>query len=170
MKTWNWYLNTWYLRYRTSSVYLDFLKYKCLISKPIHKIILIEKKPNFIRISNCIIQNFDESVVKKDGFFGDQCEIAPCANTPCRNNATCNPQSATKFECICTEGFIGPTCEVTDNSVCKNVSCSERGICKSNSMGGYICVCDGKSYSNIYKKNLKRIYNFISNFFWKTEI
>lgn len=36
----------------------------------------------------------------------------PCAGEPCKNGGSCVPK-ANKFQCLCSMGFEGPTCEVT---------------------------------------------------------
>ena len=38
-------------------------------------------------------------------------DINECAESPCKNNATCIDRVA-NFECICNDGYIGLTCDL----------------------------------------------------------
>merc|ERR1711971_371095 len=63
--------------------------------------------------SSCNNRAGDYSCVCDDGYIGDgtRCEMNKCANNPCANGGQCNALGVASFNCSCTNGWGGATCE-----------------------------------------------------------
>ena len=87
-------------------------------------------------------------------FVGESClqDTRICSYSPCKNNATCTdityPNKTTDFNCTCgSDLFYGTRCESVKN-VCKNVTCSNQGIC-INLDNNPVCQCF-KNFNGTY--------------------
>jgi len=67
-------------------------------------------------------------------FFVSCEEIDPCNPNPCQNGGTCT-DTGSIAECVCIDGYTGPTCEVPPDP-CIGVDCGEQGTCVDG-----ICEC-----------------------------
>lgn len=65
----------------------------------------------------------------------------PCAGEPCMNGGSCIPKGA-KFQCLCSKGFEGATCEQRAKSYCHPNPCLHGGTC-IDQKDGYFCRCIG---------------------------
>uniref|UniRef100_A0A158R656 Kunitz/Bovine pancreatic trypsin inhibitor domain protein n=1 Tax=Syphacia muris TaxID=451379 RepID=A0A158R656_9BILA len=88
-----------------------------------------------------------------EGFKGENCtekaEFDPCATKPCLNGATClpNPNNKTAFQCFCTSGFGGETC---DKRPCDSSPCFNNASCApTTAYPWFLCRCT-KEYSGQY--------------------
>ncbi|KAK5973986.1 hypothetical protein GCK32_004269 [Trichostrongylus colubriformis] len=63
--------------------------------------------------------------------------LGPCANLVCHNGGTCVVAEEGSAACLCTDGFIGASCEI---DVCSTVPCQNGGQCKANG-GEARCIC-----------------------------
>ena len=69
-------------------------------------------------------------------------DIDECESEPCVNGATCRNQIG-RYQCDCSPGFEGKTCEVNIDD-CQQVDgsspCQNNGTCIDD-INGYICKC-----------------------------
>ncbi|XP_053955149.1 cubilin homolog [Anastrepha ludens] len=76
------------------------------------------------------------------GFGVDGCSVLPsahpCTNHTCQNNATCE-MLGRGTRCICTRGFMGPTCDQAD--ACHSKPCLNGGTCTLLTSNKYRCAC-----------------------------
>ena len=81
------------------------------------------------------------------GFSGDDCGGNPCTPNPCMNGGACEP-TATAYQCECTAGFLGFTCDIPNP--CTNNPCSNNGTCvvPAGSTNAS-CIC-AEGYSGVY--------------------
>lgn len=82
----------------------------------------------------------DDVVVNVD----TACAYDSCFIAPCRNGATCVAENDGKFQCICADGYGGPTCEIPD--VCQPNPCMNNGICSIDEVGAVQCLCSSVSW------------------------
>ena len=73
------------------------------------------------------------------GYEGTHCEIDidECDPNPCKNGGTCTDGVA-GFECVCTAGYSGSTCE--DTEPCAPNPCLNDGLCIPQG-NGFSCEC-----------------------------
>ncbi|XP_072013269.1 uncharacterized protein [Amphiura filiformis] len=67
----------------------------------------------------------------------------PCSPNPCQNNGACNA-NGNQFQCTCTGGFSGNTCQTppTTADPCNSSPCQNGGVCTSfNNNQFYQCTC-----------------------------
>lgn len=68
------------------------------------------------------------------GYKGQNCsEIVRCDSSPCRNGGSCT-QEENDFNCSCTPGFTGKTCDIPQDpcllrNVCQNGAKCVNGTC-----------------------------------------
>ena len=71
-------------------------------------------------------------------FYGDDCQNDPCTIEPCSNGAACDvtgvdfaSTTSDDYTFTCSDGFRGPTCELTvctvDPTICNGGACSVVG-------------------------------------------
>lgn len=83
-------------------------------------------------------------------FYGEHCEHFKFPFGFCMNGGSLSElvglNNKTQEKCVCPEGFQGDFCE--DNiDDCKNVKCSNHGVCEDN-MNSYKCICFDGFYGN----------------------
>ncbi|XP_077988819.1 uncharacterized protein LOC144443259 [Glandiceps talaboti] len=68
----------------------------------------------------------------------------PCSGQPCQNGGMCRPTRDGGKECICTEGWMGPSCEnMVELDLC-NMGinpCSNGGTCNMIDGQSFMCYC-----------------------------
>ena len=67
-----------------------------------------------------------------------------CKASPCQNDATCTnkPSVQRGYECQCSSGWGGPTCETDNVDGCVGSPCKNGGQCTDTSSGlGFSCSC-----------------------------
>ena len=92
----------------------------------------------------------------QDGYIGEKCHIkCPigttghncnisekyCHETSCTVNYECFEVSD-GFECLCPIGFGGADCDTPLS--CDNMECNNDGVCESDSVYGFRCICSAK--------------------------
>ncbi|XP_066026329.1 protein kinase C-binding protein NELL2a-like [Pocillopora verrucosa] len=72
-----------------------------------------------------------------------------CAKKPCKNNSTCLSGFTDKsYQCLCSAGFKGRTCEEDINECIEGTSnCSADAVC-NNTKGSYNCTCKQGYYGD----------------------
>ncbi|KAL8626002.1 hypothetical protein ACOMHN_012594 [Nucella lapillus] len=73
-----------------------------------------------------------------------------CDVSPCENNGTCVPVSASPgalpYRCTCREGFTGVNCERLLNQCEMTPNPCQQGICTSTIVNSYTCNCTGTGF------------------------
>lgn len=110
----------------------------------------IDSPEALILLSHCHSSMFGEFQMPncpeghKLNAFGE-CELlddTPCGQFPCENNGVCdNVQNGTTFQCYCSIGYSGETCNLVD--ICKTENpCENSGVCISEpGSPDYTCFC-----------------------------
>ncbi|XP_077865931.1 uncharacterized protein LOC100375718 [Saccoglossus kowalevskii] len=86
----------------------------------------------------------------KPGYEGVYCqdEIDYCANSMCKNGATCASYTNIQtFECQCVLGYTGRLCETNINE-CAGVYCQNGATCRDE-INDFTCVCRN-GYTGLY--------------------
>ncbi|KAK0056845.1 agrin-like isoform X3 [Biomphalaria pfeifferi] len=77
----------------------------------------------------------------KAGVDITECDKNPCKSMPCQNEGTCIVLDAQHFECQCSSGFKGKTCDTIVNP-CASQPCLHGGTCVPvSSSDGFYCQC-----------------------------
>ncbi|XP_033126861.1 fibropellin-1-like [Anneissia japonica] len=80
----------------------------------------------------------------QEGYSGSLCELEytdPCLSTPCLNNGSCITDVTNfyvSYKCECLNGFYGVHCE---ESICRDMPCSNGGTCQSSGVYTSECIC-----------------------------
>jgi hypothetical protein len=79
------------------------------------------------------------------GMNVDVCPVNTCLGDPCQNDGICvrTGFGLLDFECLCPDGYGGPTCEILTNNCTLHMPCLHGGMCHddSNVPEGYRCIC-----------------------------
>eukprot|EP01052_Picozoa_sp_SAG31_P014430 SAG31_NODE_896_length_11159_cov_6.749186_2_plen_1354_part_00 len=73
--------------------------------------------------------------------INDCIDVDECASRPCANNGTCE-NGDNRFNCVCSQGFSGPTCEVQFDPCSVEGVCSGSGTCTALTTEDFNCDCD----------------------------
>ncbi|XP_077975770.1 uncharacterized protein LOC144431476 [Styela clava] len=104
------------------------------------------KCPANTNIGQCSIQCTNsrtcsgDRICCADGNCGTVC-FSACDSSPCKNGGRCLTRAVDAFQCECTAGFTGTTCEepvITDP--CNPSPCKNNGICQTNGQD-FTCQC-----------------------------
>ena len=75
-----------------------------------------------------------------------------CTQFPCYNGGKCRIDLDTEQPyCQCSKLFIGPRCEISDNStICEALRCSAMQSCVfSRDDNKWMCICDVSKYGSV---------------------
>lgn len=70
-----------------------------------------------------------------------------CALSPCLNDGLCVLNFDGSYQCYCTQGFVGPNCEIEINE-CASNPCQNAGTCL-DLKGAFLCQCPA-SYTGVF--------------------
>ncbi|CAB3399989.1 unnamed protein product [Caenorhabditis bovis] len=71
-----------------------------------------------------------------------------CLDSPCKNDATCEPISGKDYKCQCRAGFHGKNCE-HEIDACYGHPCRNNATCKVIQAGRFECIC-AKGFKGAY--------------------
>jgi sushi, von Willebrand factor type A, EGF and pentraxin domain-containing protein 1 len=70
-----------------------------------------------------------------------------CASSPCLNDGLCVLNLDGSYQCYCTQGFAGPTCEIEINE-CASSPCKNAGTCL-DLKDAFLCQCQS-GYAGVF--------------------
>ncbi|GIY19788.1 neurogenic locus notch-like protein 1 [Caerostris extrusa] len=103
---------------------------------------------------NCVTSEDSMTCVCNEGYYLEEeshtCKsiVKPCLPNPCLNNGKCTPLPSDSYNCTCSEGYLGATCNELDFCVLKggNTFCGNAECRNDNDLKIYYCSCGNDQY------------------------